>query len=82
MPGLSAGNPASRAAAAEAVVALKGVLVIGQLGGKHWSAVVANREDRIRIISARRAREEKVAIDARLYLLPYRRRWRPGVRCG
>jgi uncharacterized protein len=37
-------------------------LVIGQLGGRHWPAVVTDREHRIRIISVRRAREEEVAI--------------------
>ena len=37
-------------------------LVIGQLAGKHWSAVVTYREHRVRIISVRRAREEEVAI--------------------
>jgi uncharacterized DUF497 family protein len=34
-------------------------LVIGRMGGRHWSAVVAYREDRIRIISVRRARDEE-----------------------
>ena len=37
-------------------------LVIGQIAGKHWSAVVTYREHRVRIISVRRAREEEVAI--------------------
>jgi uncharacterized protein len=37
-------------------------LVIGQMRGKHWSAVVTYREDRIRIISVRRARDEEVRI--------------------
>jgi uncharacterized DUF497 family protein len=37
-------------------------LVIGQLEGKLWSAVVTYREHRVRIISVRRAREEEVAI--------------------
>jgi uncharacterized protein len=37
-------------------------LVIGQLAGKHWSAVVTYREQRVRIISVRRARKEEVAI--------------------
>ncbi len=36
-------------------------LVIGKLGGKHWSAVITYRGDRIRIISVRRARKEEVA---------------------
>ena len=37
-------------------------LVIGQLAGKHWSAVVTYREQRVRIISVRGARKEEVAI--------------------
>lgn len=37
-------------------------LVIGQVDGKHWSAVVTYREQRIRIISVRRSRDEEVAI--------------------
>ena len=37
-------------------------LVIGRIDGKHWSAVVTYREDRIRIISVRRSRDEEVAI--------------------
>ena len=37
-------------------------LVIGLMGGKHWSAVVTNREDRIRVISVRRARDEEIRI--------------------
>jgi uncharacterized protein len=37
-------------------------LVIAWMGGKHWSAVVTYREDRIRIISVRRARDEEVRI--------------------
>jgi hypothetical protein len=35
-------------------------LVIGVIDGKHWSVVVTFRGDRIRLISARRAREEEV----------------------
>ncbi|MDA3949221.1 MAG: BrnT family toxin [Spirochaeta sp.] len=34
-------------------------LVIGRIGEKHWSAVVTYREDRIRIISVRRARKKE-----------------------
>lgn len=34
-------------------------LVIGKIAGKHWSVVVTYREQRIRIISARRARKEE-----------------------
>jgi uncharacterized protein len=37
-------------------------LVIGQIYGKHWSVVVTYREQRIRIISARRSRTEEVAL--------------------
>lgn len=37
-------------------------LVIGQINGKHWSAVVTYRQQRVRIISVRRARDEEVAI--------------------
>jgi uncharacterized DUF497 family protein len=35
-------------------------LVIGQIGGKHWSAVVVYRDSDIRIISVRRARAKEV----------------------
>ena len=37
-------------------------LVVGTIGEKHWSAVVTYREDKIRIISVRRARSEEVAL--------------------
>jgi uncharacterized protein len=37
-------------------------LVIGQIKGKHWSAVVTYRREKIRIISIRRSRDEEVAI--------------------
>ncbi|WP_166353037.1 BrnT family toxin [Phytoactinopolyspora limicola] len=37
-------------------------LVIGQIDNKHWSAVITYRQQRIRLISVRRAREEEVAI--------------------
>src|ERR1700734_396943 len=37
-------------------------LVVGRMGGRHWSAVVTYREDRIRIISVRRARDEEIEI--------------------
>jgi hypothetical protein len=36
-------------------------LVVGQIDGKHWS-VVTYREQRVRIISARRSRKEEVAL--------------------
>lgn len=37
-------------------------LVIGLIGGKHYSAVVTHRERRVRIISVRRSRREEVEI--------------------
>src|SRR5262249_43185239 len=36
-------------------------LVIGRIDGKHWSAVVTYREQRTRIISVRRSRDEEVS---------------------
>jgi uncharacterized protein len=37
-------------------------LVVGQIDSKHWSVVATYREQRIRIISARRSRKEEVAL--------------------
>ena len=37
-------------------------LVIGLMGGKHWSAVITYRGSNIRLISVRRARTEEVAL--------------------
>jgi uncharacterized DUF497 family protein len=37
-------------------------LVIGSIHGKHWSAVIAYRGAKVRLISVRRARTEKVAL--------------------
>ena len=37
-------------------------LIIGKIGNEHWSAVVTYRQDRIRIISVRRSREEEVEV--------------------
>jgi uncharacterized DUF497 family protein len=37
-------------------------LVIGKISGKHWSGVITYRGEKIRIISARRSREEEVEI--------------------
>lgn len=37
-------------------------LIIGAIDGKYWSAVVTYRENKIRIISVRRARNEEVAL--------------------
>ena len=36
-------------------------LVIGQIEGKHWSAVITYRGPNVRLISVRRARTEEVA---------------------
>ena len=35
-------------------------LVVGRVAGKHWSAIVTYRRDRIRIISVRRSRQEEI----------------------
>ena len=37
-------------------------LVVGKIGGTHWSGVITFREDRIRIISVRRSRDEEIEI--------------------
>jgi uncharacterized protein len=37
-------------------------LMIGQIDGKHWSAVVTHRGEKIRLISVRRSRIEEVAL--------------------
>ena len=37
-------------------------LVIGRIGDKHWSAVFTYRDENIRIISARRSREEEIVL--------------------
>jgi len=37
-------------------------LVVGLLGGKHWSAFITHRGETIRLISVRRSRPEEVAI--------------------
>ena len=37
-------------------------LLIGTIEGKHWSAIVTYRGDRIRIISVRRSRKEEVEL--------------------
>jgi len=37
-------------------------LIIGKIGNKHWSAVITYRENRVRIISVRRSRQEEVEI--------------------
>jgi len=35
-------------------------MLIGKIGQQHWSVIFTYRNERIRIISARRAREEEV----------------------
>jgi uncharacterized DUF497 family protein len=35
-------------------------LAVGKIAGKHWSAVFAVRENRIRLISVRRSREQEI----------------------
>ncbi|WP_372994780.1 BrnT family toxin [Marinobacter sp.] len=37
-------------------------LLIGKIGGKHWSAVVTYRKGRIRLISVRRSRKKEVEL--------------------
>jgi hypothetical protein len=37
-------------------------LIVGIIGGIHWSAIVTYRAHRIRIISVRRSREEEVEL--------------------
>ncbi|MEX1668126.1 BrnT family toxin [Zhongshania guokunii] len=37
-------------------------LVVGMIDGKHWSAIITYRTDRIRIISVRRSRNSEVAL--------------------
>lgn len=37
-------------------------LVIGQIGNKHWSAVITYRNSIIRIISVRRSRNSEVSL--------------------
>jgi hypothetical protein len=35
-------------------------LVIGRIGGRHWSAVCVHRDGKVRIISVRRARQQEI----------------------
>ena len=35
-------------------------LVVGRIGGRHWSAVCVSRGERTRIISVRRSRKEEI----------------------
>jgi uncharacterized protein len=37
-------------------------LVVGMISGKHWSAVITYRGERVRLITVRRARAEEVEI--------------------
>lgn len=37
-------------------------VVVGMISGKHWSAVITYRGERVRLISARRSRVEEVEI--------------------
>jgi len=37
-------------------------LVIGKIDGKHWSAVITDRNQIIRLISVRRSRPEEIAL--------------------
>jgi uncharacterized DUF497 family protein len=37
-------------------------LVIGKIGEKHWSGIITYRDDTIRIISVRRARNEEIEL--------------------
>ena len=37
-------------------------VVVGLIGDKHWSAIITYRDEKIRLISVRRARESEVAL--------------------
>jgi hypothetical protein len=37
-------------------------LVIGKIGGKHWSAIITYRQESLRIISVRRSRQEEMEL--------------------
>ena len=37
-------------------------LVIGMIGGRHWTAIITYRDARVRIISVRRARRSEVSL--------------------
>lgn len=36
--------------------------LIGRIGTRHWTVIFTRRDDRLRLISARRARKEEVAL--------------------
>ena len=38
------------------------LMVIGRIGNEHWSAVITYRNDKTRIISARRSQREEIQI--------------------
>ena len=46
----------------DSVVAAARALVVGQIGGKHWSAIITYRQARIRIIAVRRSRDQERAL--------------------
>jgi uncharacterized DUF497 family protein len=37
-------------------------LIVGRIAEKHWSAVITYRQERVRIISVRRSRQEEVEL--------------------
>jgi len=37
-------------------------LIIGKIGARHWSAVVTQRGENVRLISVRRSRDEEVEV--------------------
>jgi uncharacterized DUF497 family protein len=37
-------------------------VVVGSIGSKHWSVIMTTRDEKIRIISARRSRQEEVQL--------------------
>jgi uncharacterized DUF497 family protein len=37
-------------------------LVIGKIGGKHWSPIITYRQESLRIISVRRSRQEELEL--------------------
>ena len=37
-------------------------LMVGKIGEKHWSAIITYRDENIRIISVRRARNEEIEL--------------------
>jgi hypothetical protein len=37
-------------------------LIVGKIGGKHWSAVITYRQETIRLISVRRSRQEEIEL--------------------